>query len=133
MFWKKVCLCEPAHHQKEARKEALPFENIFMGICREGKVEVHQYYGNTKLHCRYLHHRDPYLKLGPFKEDQISAIPYVVIFRDIFRAGSCIHHYWVKSIFNFFFFANLADRCLIGQKKFTILLYSIGTSTWSGP
>ena len=92
MFWKKVCLREPAH-QKEARKEALPFENIFMGICREGKVEVHQYYGNTKLHCRYLHHRDPYLKLGPFKEDQISAIPYVVIFRDIFRAGSCIHHY----------------------------------------
>ena len=76
-----------------AQKEALPFESSFMQICREGKVKTQQYYGNTKLHCRYLHHRDPYLKLGPFKEDQRSAIPYAVIFRDIFRGGSCTCHY----------------------------------------
>ena len=79
------------------QKENLPFESAFMGICRDGKRKKHQYFGktkdqyhgNTKLQCRYLHHRDPYLKLGPFKEDQRSAIPYAVIFRDIFRGGSC--------------------------------------------
>ena len=29
--------------------------------------------------CRYLHHNDPYLKLGPFLEEQVSKIPYSVI------------------------------------------------------
>ena len=32
--------------------------------------------------CHLLHHRNPYLKLGPFKEEVISYKPYVVIFRD---------------------------------------------------
>ena len=35
------------------------------------------------LNCRFLHHQDPYLKMGPFKEDHILSKPYVVIFRDI--------------------------------------------------
>ena len=34
-------------------------------------------------HCRLLHHGDPYLKLGPFKEEQMSLVPYVVVFHDI--------------------------------------------------
>ena len=33
--------------------------------------------------CRLLHHVNPYLKLGPFKEEQISVKPYSVIFKDI--------------------------------------------------
>ena len=33
--------------------------------------------------CRFLHHGDPYLKLGPFKEEKMISRPYVVIFHDI--------------------------------------------------
>ena len=33
--------------------------------------------------CRFLHHEDPYLKLGPFKEEKMVSRPYVVIFHDI--------------------------------------------------
>ena len=33
--------------------------------------------------CRYLHYKDSYLKLGPFKEEHISDIPYTVVFHDI--------------------------------------------------
>ena len=30
-----------------------------------------------------MHHEDPYLKIGPFKEEQMSVRPYLVIFHDI--------------------------------------------------
>ena len=33
--------------------------------------------------CRYLHHKNPYLKLGPFKEELSSVKPYAVVFHDI--------------------------------------------------
>ena len=33
--------------------------------------------------CRLLHHQNPYLKLGPFKEEQYSVAPYTVVFHDI--------------------------------------------------
>ena len=33
--------------------------------------------------CRFLHYKDSYLKLGPFKEEHISDIPYTVVFHDI--------------------------------------------------
>ena len=33
--------------------------------------------------CRYLHHNNPYLKLGPFKEEMNAHIPYSVVFHDI--------------------------------------------------
>ena len=33
--------------------------------------------------CRYLHHKDSYLKLGPFKEEHITDIPSIVVFHDI--------------------------------------------------
>ena len=35
------------------------------------------------LFCRFLHHNDAYLKLGPFKEEQMLEIPYTVVFHDI--------------------------------------------------
>ena len=33
--------------------------------------------------CQLLHHQNPYLKLGPFKEEIYSVIPYSVVFHDI--------------------------------------------------
>ena len=39
---------------------------MFMRVCREGgrkKRIVHI----KELNCRFLHHQDPYLKMGPFK------------------------------------------------------------------
>ena len=33
--------------------------------------------------CKLLHHSNPYLKLGPFLEEQFSKVPYAVIFHDI--------------------------------------------------
>ena len=33
--------------------------------------------------CRLLHHKNPYLKLGPFKEEQHSFAPYTIVFHDI--------------------------------------------------
>lgn len=70
-------------------QENLPYENAFMTVCREGKNLISKNYDiaafNQNAKSRFLHHQDPYLKLGPFKEDQRSHIPYTVIFRDILR------------------------------------------------
>lgn len=53
---------------------------IFLSICQRGRFLSPP---QPNRFCRLLHHNDPYLKLGPFKEDHISAQPYSVIFRDI--------------------------------------------------
>ena len=54
---------------------------FFLKICREGKflAAVKQ----PTAFCRYLHHSNPYLKMGPFKEEKLSTLPYAVIFQDI--------------------------------------------------
>ena len=57
------------------------FEWLFFYICKMGRFSPPVL--NLEHKCRFLHHQDPYLKLGPFKEEQISLIPYVVVFHDI--------------------------------------------------
>ena len=42
--------------------------------------------------CFYLHHFDPYLRLGPFKVEDQSISPYVTVFRD-FLAESEMEYY----------------------------------------
>lgn len=63
--------------------EALAFDAIFMKICRNGQLFDYTLKYDKELNCRFLHHKDPYLKLGPFKEEHTSERPYVVIFHDI--------------------------------------------------
>ena len=58
-------------------------EWMFMEICKTGTITDRDIPEKTTVYCRYLHHRNSYLKLGPFKEEQISSIPYSVIFHDI--------------------------------------------------
>ena len=36
------------------------------------------------LNCFYLHHKDPYTRLGPFKLDDQHSYPYITVFRDFF-------------------------------------------------
>ena len=54
---------------------------FFLKICREGRFLAAVKQPNT--FCRYLHHSNPYLKLGPFKEEKLSSLPYAVIFQDM--------------------------------------------------
>ena len=56
-------------------------EWIFFAVCRDGK-----FLGTKKTFMyfsRFLHHNNPFLKLGPFKEERNSHTPYSVIFHDI--------------------------------------------------
>ena len=39
---------------------------------------------SSELQCGLLHHRDPYLKLGPFKIEMSSQSPMVMVFHDFF-------------------------------------------------
>lgn len=64
------------------RKLELAGDYLFMKICSQGKI-FPQRYKTKLLNCRWVHHKDPYLKLGPFKEEQASEVPYAVVFHDI--------------------------------------------------
>ena len=39
----------------------------FMETCRMGTSGLKEKQNNQTVYCRYLHHQNPYLKLGPFK------------------------------------------------------------------
>ena len=59
---------------------------MWFRTCQIGKWLGKYYYpGMEQLWkpCRLLHHQNPYLKLGPFKEELYSIVPYSVVFHDI--------------------------------------------------
>ena len=68
--------------EKVDMQEDMPSDWHFMKICRYGRQAEHRH-KTKEVNCRLLHHRDPYLKLGPFKEEQKSERPYAVVFHDI--------------------------------------------------
>ena len=57
-------------------------EWMFAQTCQRGAWLSRQIRG-ALIGCRYLHHGNPYLKLGPFLEEQTSVIPYLVVFHDL--------------------------------------------------
>ena len=66
---------------------------------KEGKVMVKHYKGNFhsmckgnsfdsqiidySLRCRFQHHKNPYLILGPFKLEELNQNPFIVTFKNI--------------------------------------------------
>ena len=47
-------------------KDDLKADYIFMKVCREGRQRPRLVH-TKEVNCRFLHHQNPYLKLGPFK------------------------------------------------------------------
>ena len=58
------------------------YEYISFKICQQGFLDKKPAL-DAALSCRFIHHRNAFLKLGPFKEEQMSEIPYLVLFHDI--------------------------------------------------
>ena len=61
-------------------------EWMWFRTCQIGKWLSNTYYPGMKQlrrPCRLLNHQNPYLKLGPFKEEMYSVVPYSVVFHDI--------------------------------------------------
>ena len=64
----------------------LALEWMWFRTCQIGKRQINTYHtGMEQLSkpCRLLHHQNPYLKLGPFKEEMYSTVPYSVVMHDI--------------------------------------------------
>ena len=64
----------------------LALEWMWFRTCQIGKRQINTYHtGMEQLWkpCRLLHHQNPYLKLGPFKEEMYSIVPYTVVMHDI--------------------------------------------------
>ena len=65
-------------YEIENVKDANVFEWLFTQTCQNGpwlRRRTHF----EKMQCRYLHHKNPFLKLGPFLEECVSIKPYVVL------------------------------------------------------
>ena len=54
-------------------------DGLFRKVCHEGTLTNYR----PTEHCKWLHHNNPYLKLGPFKVEVIRQEPYLSVFRDI--------------------------------------------------
>lgn len=62
----------------------LEMDWLTANVCRNGSIFPPVVYKkNHGKECRFLHHQNPYLKLGPFKEELVAEKPYAVIFRDL--------------------------------------------------
>lgn len=54
--------------------------DLFEAACRDEPLRSPKY--DISLTCQWLHYENPYLKLGPFKQELKSSTPFVAIFRD---------------------------------------------------
>ena len=61
--------------------------NNFKSTCKQARDPVF----DAKLACRYQHHNNPYLKLGPVKIEEMNEWPYVVIFHELMTDYECEH------------------------------------------
>ena len=55
------------------------------------QFQVSESHGHFEQYCGYLHHFDPYLKLGPFKYEVHSLAPFVMVYHDFFTPAEMDH------------------------------------------
>ena len=60
---------------KEIKMEEFYSDDSFMKTCQKGQM-IERIVKSKEPECRFLHHMNPYLKLGPFKEEMKSERPY---------------------------------------------------------
>ena len=57
------------------------FRGNFHSIC-EGNDLKNLTETDHTLHCRFQHHKDPYLQLGPFQLEELHQDPFIVSFKN---------------------------------------------------
>ena len=57
------------------------FRGNFHSIC-EGNDLINSSRIDHSLQCRFQHHKDPYLKLGPFQLEELYQNPFIVSFKN---------------------------------------------------
>ena len=67
-------------------------EWAFMKVCREGEQQKRIVKSKEK-NCRYLHHKNPYLKLGPFKVKSIMEKFDMTLVKSVLRC-MCVCMYF---------------------------------------
>ena len=63
----------------------------FHSLCKEGETSWRSPDINSNLTCRYHHHLNPYLKLGPFLIEEKNFYPAVVLFHDVLSGKEIAH------------------------------------------
>ena len=58
------------------------YRDNFYSMCRDGPSSWRNATVDSALRCRTVHFNDPYLKLGPFKMEEKSDRPFLVVFYD---------------------------------------------------
>ena len=58
------------------------YRDNFYSMCRDGPSLWRNATVDSALRCRTVHFNDPYLKLGPFKMEEKSDRPFLVVFYD---------------------------------------------------
>lgn len=64
----------------------------FQSMCYQGSEEWRTHIMDKILKCRFVHHNNPFVKLGPFKVEEKSDDPFIVVFHE-FMTPSEIEYY----------------------------------------
>ena len=78
---------------------------------------------DKELKCYFLHHRDPFARLGPFKVEEKSKNPFILMFRE-FLLSSEIHHLKNVAI------NNLQRSTYAGESHNEDQVYRTSKQTW---
>ncbi len=94
----------PRARAQKVKRIVAPFSQVeggvgklkdnFHELCQKGpQASVYRSPGlDAELHCRFLHHGKPYLRLGPIKMEEKSEQPFVVMFHDIMSETEMEHY-----------------------------------------
>ena len=78
----------PLHAEGKDVKEAGLRDN-FEHICKGAQMRTAEM--DAELRCRLLHHHDPFAKLGPFKMEEASLQPYIMVVRQLMASSEMEH------------------------------------------
>lgn len=53
--------------------------SLYKKLCRGEPIKEHK----SVLKCRYFHGHNDYLKIGPFKEEEVNLSPRIVIYYEV--------------------------------------------------
>ena len=60
-------------------------------VCGGFSFKGHHGIIDPSLQCHFLHHNDPFMKIGPFKMETVSESPFIAIFHDILTKTEMEH------------------------------------------
>ena len=74
---------------ERSKRKSEDYNGNFRSLCQNGQDDWRAAYQvDQHLKCRFLHHLNPFLKLGPFKIEELNENPYVISIKGMKKSSN---------------------------------------------